>query len=221
LNILITAGPTREPLDPVRYLSNLSSGKMGYALAEAALELGHEATLVSGPVALAAPEKTALHRIETAQQMWETVQRLITAEPPDLVICTAAVADYRPKFPVAQKIKKDTEALTLELEKTPDILGSMRSVFGYQGLLVGFAAETQNLIQNAQSKLQRKGCDLIIANDVSRADIGFDSDNNQVTLCNASGQTEELPKLSKRELAALIIQRCLALRSCPPPQSGS
>ena len=221
MNILITAGPTREPLDPVRYLSNRSSGKMGYALAEAALELGHKVTLVSGPVALAAPEKVCLDRIETAQQMWETVQRLITAEPPDLVICTAAVADYRPKFPEAQKIKKDTEALTLELEKTPDILGSMRSVFGYRGLLVGFAAETQNLIQNAQSKLQRKGCNLIIANDVSRTDIGFDSDNNQVTLCDANGQTEELPKLSKRELATLIIKRCLALCSCPPPHSGS
>jgi phosphopantothenoylcysteine synthetase/decarboxylase len=170
---------------------------------------------------LAAPEKTTLHRIETAQQMWETVQSLIATEPPDLVICSAAVADYRPKFPDAQKIKKDSETLTLELEKTPDILGSMRSVFGYHGLLVGFAAETQNLIHNARSKLQRKGCDLIIANDVSRADIGFDSDNNQVTLCNAGGQTEELPKLSKRELATLIIQRCLALRSCPPPHSGS
>lgn len=181
---------------------------MGYALAEAALELGHAVTLISGPVALKAPDGAVLHRIETAQQMWETMQHLVATAPPDIAICTAAVADYRPKFPQFQKIKKDTEALTLELERTPDILGSMRSLFGYKGLLIGFAAETENLIPNAQSKLQRKGCDLIIANDVSRTDIGFDSESNQVTLCYADGRLEELPKLSKRELAIIIIQRC-------------
>jgi len=213
LKILITAGPTREPLDPVRFLSNRSSGKMGYALAEAALEAGLQVILVSGPTALRAPEGVTVCSIESAQQMWEKV-REICAGPeavPNIAILAAAVADYRPKVIQPQKIKKHTDSLSLELERTPDVLGSMRSPFGFRGVLAGFAAETENLVPNAMDKLRRKGCDLIIANDVSLADRGFDSDENEVILCFPSGSTETLIKQSKRTLAREIVRRCVAL----------
>jgi len=213
LKILITAGPTREPLDPVRFLSNRSSGKMGYALAEAAQEQGHEVIVVSGPTALRLPEGITVWNIESAQQMWEKV-REICAGPkgaPDVAILAAAVADYRPKVVQFQKIKKQADNLSLELERTPDILGSMRSAFGFQGVLAGFAAETENLVSNAMDKLRRKQCDLIIANDVSLADRGFDSDENEVILCFHSGSTETLTKQSKRTLAREIVRRCVAL----------
>lgn len=211
MHFLITAGPTREAIDPVRFLSNRSSGRMGYALAEAALEVGHDVTLVSGPVSLTAPDGVVLHRVESAQDMSDCVQSLCQASPPDIAIHAAAVADYRPRVTQSQKIKKHAESLTLELERTPDVLGSMRSVFRFTGFLVGFAAETENLVSNAMDKLQRKGCDLVIANDVSRKDTGFDSEENEVILCFPSGQTELLPKQSKRELAREIIRRVVAL----------
>jgi phosphopantothenoylcysteine decarboxylase/phosphopantothenate--cysteine ligase len=211
MHLLITAGPTREALDPVRFLSNRSSGKMGYALAEAAKEAGFDVTLVSGPVALAAPEGVVLVKVESTQQMWEAVQSLCKTSRPDIAIHAAAVADYRPKTVQSQKIKKRDETLTLELERTPDVLGSMRTVFEYQGFLVGFAAETEHLLENAMTKLQRKGCDLVIANDVSRADTGFDSAENEVILCFPSGKTEPLPKQSKRSLAREIIRRVATL----------
>jgi phosphopantothenoylcysteine synthetase/decarboxylase len=207
LNVLITAGPTREAIDPVRFLSNRSSGKMGYALAEAATAAGHEVTLVSGPVGLAVADGVSLQRIESAEEMAGAVRAICHARPPDIAIHAAAVADYRPRRRQEQKIKKQTDMMTLELERTPDVLGSMRSTFGFTGYLVGFAAETENLIQNAMEKLQRKGCDLMIANDVSRSDRGFDSDENEVVLCHPSGQTEPLPLQSKRELARQIIRR--------------
>jgi phosphopantothenoylcysteine decarboxylase/phosphopantothenate--cysteine ligase len=211
LNILITAGPTREAIDPVRFLSNRSSGKMGYALAEAAVAAGHEVTLVSGPVGLAVPDGVSLQRIESAEDMAKVVQALCDARPPDIAIHAAAVADYRPRTKHEHKIKKQADMMTLELERTPDVLGSMRSAFAFTGYLVGFAAETENLVRNAMEKLQRKGCDLVIANDVSRSDSGFESEENEVILCHASGQTESLPKQPKRELAREIIGRIQGL----------
>jgi phosphopantothenoylcysteine synthetase/decarboxylase len=211
LKLLITAGPTREALDPVRYLSNRSSGKMGYALAEAAVEAGHEVTLISGPVSLPAPCGVELRQVESAGQMAEAVKAACAGSPPDIAIHAAAVSDYRPRTAHEQKIKKDMEVLTLELERTVDVLGSMRGECAFAGYLVGFAAETENLIPNAMSKLQRKGCDLVVANDVSRADTGFDSDHNEVVLCFPSGETELLPKQSKRALAGEILLRIVAL----------
>lgn len=208
MKILITAGPTREPLDPVRFLSNRSSGKMGYALARAAIEAGHEVVLVTGPVCLEPPAGAKIHRIETAQQLMQTVSRLITeCVEPEIAIHTAAVADYRPVRIEPQKIKKSDGTITLELERTPDVLGSMRYPLGFMGFLVGFAAETEDLIENARKKLHRKGCDIIVANDVSRAGVGFDSDENEVTLVFQKGKAEDLPKMTKADLAKLLIGR--------------
>lgn len=209
MKILITAGPTREPLDPVRYLSNRSSGKMGYALAEAAREAGHEVTLISGPVVIPAPEGVTLVQVETARQMYEAVRDRLGGQ--NAAIFSAAVADYRPASQAEQKIKKTGETLTLTLEKTEDILGSARSVFGFSGYLAGFAAETERLLEHAHDKLVRKGCDLVIANDVSQAGIGFDSEENEVTLCLPDASPFPLPRQSKavlaRELIAFITQQ--------------
>lgn len=195
----------------MRFLTNRSSGKMGYALAEASVEAGHEVTLVTGPVALAALENVTMVKVESAQEMWEAVRKLCEDGAPDIAIHAAAVADYRPKSVQSQKIKKHGATLTLELERTPDVLGSMRSVFGFPGYLVGFAAETEHLVVNAMGKLERKGCDMVVANDVSREDTGFDSGENEVILCFPSGKTELLPKQSKRSLAREIIRRVVAL----------
>ena len=209
MRILITAGPTREPLDPVRYLSNRSSGRMGYALADAALARGHEVMLVSGPVWLEAPTGAQLRRVETAREMFEAVRAEIAAC--DVAIFAAAVADYRPVKVAGSKIKKTGDRLTLELERTEDILGSARQVFGFRGRLVGFAAETENLVENARDKLRRKGCDLVIANDVSQPGIGFDSAENAVTLVLPSGREQVLPRQSKTGLAAALMDVILAL----------
>jgi phosphopantothenoylcysteine decarboxylase/phosphopantothenate--cysteine ligase len=209
VKILITAGPTREPIDPVRYLSNRSSGKMGYALAAAAVEMGHEVTMVTGPVSITPPPGVETIRIETAQEMFDAVSRV--SEHQDIAILAAAVADYRPVVRFDHKIKKQASSLHLELERTPDILGSMRSRFHYDGYLVGFAAETENLVANALDKVHRKNCDLIVANDVSRRDTGFDSDENEVILCFPSGQTEPLPQQSKQVLAQDLILRIIKL----------
>ncbi len=211
MHFLITAGPTREPLDPVRYLTNRSSGRMGYALAEAARDAGHEVTLISGPVFLPAPTGMTLVKVETAREMFEAVQKNIASA--DVAIFAAAVADYRPVVKVEQKIKKSADTLTLELERTEDILGSARSVFCFKGCLVGFAAETEKLVEHAQDKLVRKGCDLIIANDVSQPGIGFDSAENAITLCLPGGQTQVLPQQSKSALAHALIQFITRLAS--------
>lgn len=209
MHFLITAGPTREPIDPVRYLSNRSSGKMGYALAEAALAEGHTVTLVSGPVALGPPEGVCLVEVETAREMYDAVAaHLPQAE--GAIFC-AAVADYRVASVAGEKIKKSADELNLRLVKNPDILGSARTVFGFGGLLVGFAAETNDLAHHALDKLRRKRCDLIVANDVSRREIGFDRDTNEVTLFFPDGTREDLPRASKRALADLLIARIVAL----------
>jgi phosphopantothenoylcysteine synthetase/decarboxylase len=209
MHFLITAGPTREPIDPVRYLSNRSSGKMGYALAEAALAAGHRVTLVSGPVAITAPEGLTFVSVETAQEMYDAVAGRIGGV--DTAIFCAAVADYRVDAVASEKIKKTADELTLRLVKNPDILGSARGVFGFTGLLVGFAAETNDLANHALDKLRRKKCDLIVANDVSRRDIAFDRDINEVSLFFADGTRENLPMASKREVAGALISRIVSL----------
>ncbi|MEM1442882.1 MAG: bifunctional phosphopantothenoylcysteine decarboxylase/phosphopantothenate--cysteine ligase CoaBC [Verrucomicrobiota bacterium] len=208
MRFLITAGPTREPIDPVRYLSNRSSGKMGYALANAALEAGHEVILVSGPVSIPAPEGVELVSVETALEMFEAVETRIGES--DMAIFCAAVADYRVTEIAKEKIKKNRDELSLSLVKNPDILGSVRSQFGFEGTLVGFAAETENVEENAREKLERKGCDFLIANDVSRSDIGFDRDENEVTIFSADGAGEKLDRTSKDTLAREILERLLA-----------
>lgn len=208
MTILITAGPTREAIDPVRYLTNRSSGKMGYALAEAAQEKGHRVILISGPTTIEVPDGIDFIPIESAADLFQAVEHWIqTAE---VAIFTAAVADYKPALVAEQKIKKVGETLTLELVKTPDVLGSARSVFGFTGTLVGFAAETENVEANALGKLERKGCDLVVANDVSRKDIGFDSSDNEVTLVYPDRMVP-LPKGDKHHLAHELMDRILPM----------
>lgn len=203
MRVLVTAGPTREALDPVRYLTNRSSGKMGYAMAAAFAEAGHSVLLVSGPTVLEVPDGVDFLPIESAQEMYEAVQRHIGRM--DAAVFAAAVADYRPAAIAEHKIKKTGETLTLELVKTPDVLGSVRGEFGFTGTLVGFAAETQDLEANARAKLQKKGCDLVIANDVSKPGIGFDSDRNEVLLVFPE-HTEALPEDEKHHLAPRLVR---------------
>lgn len=203
MKILITAGPTREPIDPVRYLTNRSSGKMGYALAAAAAKRGHEVLLISGPTSLDLPPGVDYLPIESAADMYQAVESQIGRQ--DIAIFAAAVADYTPAQVADQKIKKTGEQLTLTLEKTKDILGSAREVMNFSGTLVGFAAETENVEENARGKCQRKSCNLVIANDVSRRDIGFDSQENEVMLVYPD-RTESLPKDRKDHLAYHLIE---------------
>jgi phosphopantothenoylcysteine decarboxylase/phosphopantothenate--cysteine ligase len=204
VKILITAGPTREAIDPVRYLSNRSSGKMGYAIASEAVRAGHEVTLITGPVSLLPPDNLKVVEIESAQQLFEAVEENIAAV--DVAIMTAAVADYRPIHVADEKIKKTDCSMTLELECTPDTLGSARSVFEFSGLLVGFAAETTNVAINARAKLDRKGCDMIVANDVSQPGIGFDSDHNAVTIFFSDEGSTVIPKASKQAIANELVR---------------
>jgi len=208
VNILVTAGPTREPIDPVRFLSNRSSGKMGYELAAAFAHAGHSVMLISGPTALDVPDGVDFLPAETAAEMHEAVARHIGRM--DIAVFAAAVADYTPATIAPEKIKKSAATFTLELVKTPDILGSARTPFGFTGTLVGFAAETENLEANARDKLGRKGCDLIIANDVSKPGIGFDSNQNEVSLVYPR-HTEALPLASKHDLAHQLVQAILEL----------
>ena len=204
MRLLITAGPTREAIDPVRFLSNRSSGKMGYAIAAAAVDAGHEVILVSGPVNLEPVESAGFVPVESARDMFEAVRDRI--DGCDAAIFCAAVADYRPVQVVGEKIKKTSDTLTLELEKTDDILGSARSGFGFEGTLVGFAAETNDLEKYAWAKLEKKNCDLLVANDVSRAGIGFDSDRNAISLFFKNGRKKSLPADSKQELGKKLVE---------------
>ncbi len=210
MKILITAGPTREAIDPVRYLTNRSSGKMGYALAAAAVHKGHDVLLISGPTCLDVPTGIDFLPVESAAEMFDAVKHWIGRM--DVAIFAAAVADYRPATVPEHKIKKTGETLTLELVRNPDVLGSARREFAFTGLLVGFAAETENLEANARDKLTRKGCDLIIANDVSRPDIGFDSNDNEVLLVHPD-HAVTLPKADKEHLAFHILEAVLDLPS--------
>lgn len=203
MRILITAGPTREAIDPVRFLTNRSSGKMGYAIARGAVAAGHEVIVVSGPVNLDPVEGAETIPVESAREMFEAVRDRI--DGCDAAIFCAAVADYRPVHAAEQKIKKLSDTLTLELEKTEDSLGSAQSVFGFEGILVGFAAETNNLEEYAWAKLEKKGCDLLVANDVSQAGIGFDSDQNALSLFFKNGTQEILASDSKRKLGKKLV----------------
>lgn len=207
MRLLVTAGPTREAIDPVRYLSNRSSGRMGYALAEAAQVAGHSVTLVSGPVGLAAPPGVELVSVASAEEMYQAVLERLPGL--DAALLAAAVADYTPAAPSPQKIKKTGEPLALELIPTRDILGSLRAQ-GFQGILLGFAAETENLLANARQKLQQKGCDLLAANDVARADIGFESAENEMTVLFADPLRPpvRLAKADKRKIARELIGLC-------------
>ncbi len=208
MKVLVTAGPTREPIDPVRFLTNRSSGKMGYELAHAFATAGHQVLLISGPTALDVPDGVDFIPVETAAEMHEAVRHQI--DRVQVAVFAAAVADYTPATVSPAKLKKSASTLTLELVKTTDILGSARHDFGFTGTLIGFAAETENLIANARDKLSRKGCDLVIANDVSKPGIGFDSERNEVTLVYPE-HTETLPEASKHDLAHQLVQAILAL----------
>lgn len=203
MHFLITAGPTREALDPVRFLSNRSSGRMGFAIAAAAVAAGHTVTLIAGPVALSTPPGVERVDVVSAQEMYAAVQAHLPRA--QAAVFSAAVADYRPAEVAAQKIKKSADCITLELERTPDILGSVRRVFAWRGVLAGFAAETEHVLEHARAKLERKGCDLMVANDVSQPGIGFDSEENAVTLLFAGGGTESLPRMSKTAVAERIV----------------
>jgi phosphopantothenoylcysteine decarboxylase/phosphopantothenate--cysteine ligase len=209
--VLVTSGPTREPIDPVRYLSNRSSGKMGHAIATAALRRGAEVILIAGPTALEPPPGAAYVPVQTAEEMREAALHHLPRA--SVVIKAAAVADYRVEHPAGQKIKsKKDEGLTLTLVPNPDILRELASRKG-RAFLVGFAAETNDVRQNARAKLSAKGIDLLVANDVSRSGIGFEADDNQVVLLDRWGGEVELPKMSKVAVADAILDRVLALRT--------
>jgi phosphopantothenoylcysteine decarboxylase/phosphopantothenate--cysteine ligase len=206
---LITAGPTREPIDPVRYISNRSSGKMGYGLAAAALRRGAEVTLISGPTALTPPPGAVFVPVQTAEEMREAVlQHLPSAT---VVIKAAAVADYRPKQAAAAKIKGKRD-LTLELTPNPDILAEVAR-YGTGAFIVGFAAETHDVAAHARAKLEAKGIDLLVANDVSQRGIGFDAEENEVLLLDRWGGTRALPRMPKTEVADAILSHIVALRA--------
>jgi phosphopantothenoylcysteine decarboxylase / phosphopantothenate---cysteine ligase len=210
LRILVTAGATLEPLDPVRYMSNRSSGKMGYALARAASMRGAKVTLVSGPTTLKPPRDVALSRVKTAEEMRRAV--LAECQQYDVIIKAAAVLDWRPKETAAHKIKKGCGVQTLELVENPDILAELGCSRGNRRcVLVGFAAETQDLVANAQEKLKKKNLDLIVVNDVSREDAGFEADTNAVKIVYRDGPMEELPLMPKQEVADQLLDRVKVL----------
>ena len=202
--ITITAGPTREPLDPVRFISNHSSGKMGYALAEAALQLGAEVNLISGPVNIKAPTGVNLVNIESAEQL--LTESLTYAPQSDAFIGCAAVADYRAANIATQKMKKQGDELTLTLTKNPDVIAAIANLTQNRPYTVGFAAETQNVESYAKGKLQNKNLDMICANDVSKSGLGFNSDHNALTLYWHNEQLE-LPTTSKIEIARKVIEQ--------------
>jgi phosphopantothenoylcysteine decarboxylase/phosphopantothenate--cysteine ligase len=202
--VLVTAGPTQEPIDTVRFISNPSSGKMGYAIAEAARQRGAEVILVSGPTDLPAPQGVQSHSVRTACEMHEVVVR--EYEKVDVVIKAAAVSDYRPKQFIPYKVKKTEDVQTVELVRNPDILAELAQRKGKR-VLVGFAAETDDLLANAQKKVQAKHLDMIVANDVSHAGSGFRSDDNKVLILHDHGQIEDLPAMSKQRLAHEILAR--------------
>jgi phosphopantothenoylcysteine decarboxylase / phosphopantothenate---cysteine ligase len=215
--VLVTAGPTREDIDPVRYLTNRSSGKMGYALAEAAMRRGARVILVSGPTDLRVPDRVTWVPVRTSEEMLKAVAE--RSPEASVVIMAAAVSDYRAAVAHSRKLKRGGERLTLELEPTTDILAEVgrqrRSGADRTGadrqIVVGFAAETDNLAENARAKLANKGADIIVANDVTQEGAGFDTDTNVVTLFLSDGREIPLPKLAKSEVAGRILDQILAL----------
>ncbi|HYB62226.1 MAG TPA: bifunctional phosphopantothenoylcysteine decarboxylase/phosphopantothenate--cysteine ligase CoaBC [Methylomirabilota bacterium] len=207
--VLVTAGPTREDIDPVRYLTNRSSGKMGYAIADAAARRGARVVLVSGPTQLDAPSGVERIEVRSAEQMHRAVIR--NAREASVIVMAAAVADYRPVAPATKKIKRQSNHLTLELEATPDILADVARDKGDR-ILVGFAAETENVAEHARAKLQAKQADLIVANDVTADGAGFDHDTNVVTFYSNDAQEASLPRMRKLEVAGRILDFVLELR---------
>lgn len=201
--ILITAGPTREAIDPVRYLSNHSSGKMGYALAQAAISSGHRVILISGPTNLKEPQGAHLIPVVSALDMKRAVLKHL--KKADVVFMVAAVADYRPERIARQKIKKSARALTLKLIPNPDILKELGTKKRADQIVVGFAAETNNTVAYAKKKLASKKCDWIILNNVAKAGIGFGSEQNEVTLFSKTGHTQKFPRQNKTSLALRIL----------------
>lgn len=215
--IVVSAGGTQEPIDPVRHITNRSSGKMGYALAEAARDRGAEVVLVSAPTHLPAPVGAKLVPVRTAQEMQSAVMEAL--RDADALIMAAAVTDYRLGAAASQKIKRSGGGLTLELVENPDILAeaaSLRPSPGRRPILVGFAAESEELIANARAKLERKGIDLMVANDITAADAGFGADDNRVVLLEASGEATPLPLMSKHEVAHRVLDRVAALLAQTP-----
>jgi phosphopantothenoylcysteine decarboxylase/phosphopantothenate--cysteine ligase len=219
--VLVTAGPTCEDLDPIRFLTNRSSGKMGYAIAEAALRRGARVILVSGPVSLAPPAEAEFVSVRTAEEMHRAVQE--RAHAATVIIAAAAVADYRPVMRQETKIKRGPERLTLELEPTPDILAGVARQGGDR-IVVGFAAETDHVAEHARDKLARKNLDLVVANDVTQEGAGFDVDTNVVTLYVRDGKEVALPRMKKLQVAQRILDEVLRLRQAahvPLVASGS
>jgi len=208
--VVVTAGGTQEAIDPVRFVSNRSSGKMGYAVAEAARDRGASVVLVTAPTALSAPIGVEVRPVVSAADMHDAVMAALPDA--DLLIMAAAVADYRPATVAEQKIKKRDDGLTLQLARTTDILAATASLSSERLVRIGFAAESQDLVSNAADKLERKRLDLIVANDISRTDSGFGTDDNAVVLLDRSGGQRELPLLPKREVADRILDEALAIR---------
>ncbi len=204
-HIVVTAGGTQEPIDPVRHISNRSSGKMGYAVAEAARDRGAEVKLITAPTSLPEPAGIEVTYVETAAQMKAAVVKATSQA--DALIMAAAVADYQPKAAARAKIKKETPSLTLELVRTPDILTEVKGSF----VRVGFAAESEDIVANARQKLEKKQLDLIVANDITNASSGFGADTNKVTLIDRKGNVESLPLMSKREVADRILDKVVQL----------
>lgn len=203
--IVVSAGGTREAIDPVRHIGNRSSGKMGHAVAEAARDRGARVTMITAPTALPDPADIEVTHIENVFQMKDEVMKACLKA--DALIMAAAPADYVPKNPSKTKIKRSTESLTLELVKAPDILTEVKG----NVIKVGFSAETENLVENTSKKLQDKKCDLFVANDVTKAGSGFDADNNKVTLVYKDGSVEDLPLMSKRDVAEIVLDRVVEM----------
>jgi len=216
--ILVTAGPTREYIDPVRFISNPSSGKMGYAIAAAAHRRGANVILVSGPTSLTAPPGVMVVPVVSTQQMFEAVRTHLDGV--DAVIAAAAPSDFRPRARFDQKVKKDNADLNVELERTPDILASLGESKG-QMLLVGFAAETENVLENARDKLSRKHLDLIVANQVGMPGAAFESDTNIVIVVDRTGRTEQWPRLTKTEVAERLLDRLEEMWGVGTVRAGS
>ena len=210
MKFLVTAGPTREPIDPVRYISNRSSGKMGYAIAQAALEAGHEVVLVSGPVALEAPRGAHLVRVTTADEMYDAVHANLAGI--DVAVLCAAVADFKPARYVGRKIKKTEGIPTIELVPTRDILASLGALPEKKFLLAGFAAETNDLEKNARKKLEKKHCDIVIGNNVAAPGLGFESDENELAIFIPDQTSKVLPRATKLELAQTLVKILSALK---------
>jgi phosphopantothenoylcysteine decarboxylase/phosphopantothenate--cysteine ligase len=210
MKFLVTAGPTREAIDPVRFLSNRSSGKMGYALAAAALEAGHEVALISGPVCIAPPPGADVTRVTTADEMAGAVQTGINTGCDVFIMC-AAVADFKPREVRAAKIKKSEGLARIDLVPTRDILATVALPRDRRVIIAGFAAESESLAENARAKMRAKRCDLLCANDITRMDTGFDADENELTIFFRDGSERHLERAPKIDLAREIVKICVTI----------